>query len=84
MTRAVNLSDAKTMASIYNYYVLHYIATVEEHPICQNRIVQQIKKKPSHLPWIVYEKDGEVLGYAHASTWNSRIGYKLTVKVPFT
>ena len=61
MIRTVNLSDAKTMASIYNYYVLHFIATVEEHPICQNWIVQQIKKKPSHLPWIVYEKDGEVL-----------------------
>ena len=58
MIRTVHLSDAETIASIYNYYVLHSIATIEEHPICQNLILQQIKEQPSHLPCIVYEKDG--------------------------
>lgn len=80
MIRTVHLSDAETIASIYNYYVLHSIATIEEHPICQNLILQQIKEQPSHLPWIVYEKDGKVQGYAQASKWNSRSGYKFTAE----
>jgi len=37
--------------------------------------------RAASLPWLVAELDGEVAGYAYASPWASRVGYRFTVEI---
>jgi phosphinothricin acetyltransferase len=34
----------------------------------------------SHVPWLVVEEDGAVLGYAYASKWKGRCAYRYSVE----
>ena len=34
----------------------------------------------SHVPWLVVEEDGAVLGYAYASKWKGRCAYRHSVE----
>lgn len=76
MIRDVTADDAQQICEIYNHYVLNTIITFEEEPVpvdeMRSRIVQTIEK----LPWIVYENNGQIAGYAYASEWKSRCAYK--------
>ena len=80
MVRTVKLSDAAAIAEIYNYYILHTVITFEEEPITAEEMLQRIQAVHPTLPWLVYDQDGEVLGYAYASLWNKRIGYRFTAE----
>ena len=76
MIRNVSIEDAAQICDIYNHYVLNTIITFEEESVpvsdMENRIVLTTKK----LPWIVFEKNKRILGYAYASEWKSRCAYK--------
>jgi len=80
MIRDVQPDDAAQICSIYNYYVLNTTITFEETAVSEEemraRIIQITKKNP----WIVYEEDGIVIGYAYASEWKSRCAYKYSVE----
>jgi phosphinothricin acetyltransferase len=74
-------ADAARISEIYNHYVLHTIVTFEETPVSvseiQNRMVGVLEAR---LPWLVAERDGSVLGYAYATQWKRRIGYRFSVE----
>lgn len=76
MIRPVRSDDAAAICDIYNYYIDNTIITFEEEQVepaeMKDRILQITKK----LPWIVFEKDDMVAGYAYASEWKSRCAYK--------
>jgi phosphinothricin acetyltransferase len=80
MLRNVGPEDASQICEIYNYYVQNTIITFEESLVSEDdmksRIVQSLKK----YPWIVYEKNNLILGYAYASEWKSRCAYKHSVE----
>lgn len=80
MIRAIRPEDASQICTIYNYYIENTIVTFEETPVSESemksRIVQTIQKHP----WIVYEQDGVIIGYAYASEWKSRCAYKYSVE----
>ena len=80
MLRPVSQHDAKAIATIYNYYVRHSIATLDELPMSEHESAQVINEQPANLPWIVYQQSNQVLGYAYARQWNLRSGYKLTLE----
>lgn len=73
--RSVSPADAEQLLKIYAPYVLktaisfeYAVPSLEEF---QNRI-QRISKD---FPYIVAEKDGQVIGYAYASHFSPRQGY---------
>ena len=72
--------DATEIADIYNYYILNTIITFEEDTIDTKEIQERIASTIPELPWIVYEEEGEILGYAYASRWKSRCAYKHSVE----
>lgn len=80
MIRAVKLEDAREIAEIYNYYILNSCVTFEELPVSTEEIRQRIEAFHLKFPWLVFEKDHEIIGYAYASAWKSRSAYKHTVE----
>lgn len=81
MIRLAKLSDASAIAEIYNYYILNSIATFEKEVVDKYEMQKRIESVTSKLPWLVFESDGAVIGYAYAGEWNSRSAYKRTAEI---
>jgi L-amino acid N-acyltransferase YncA len=78
--RLATLNDAQEMLDIYSPSISDsaisfetQIPTIEEF---RGRIVDYSKS----LPWIVYEVDGRIAGYAYASAHRSRCAYGWSVE----
>lgn len=80
MIRPVNIEDAQEIAEIYNDYVLNSCVTFEELKVSAVEMRGRIQATNSKFPWLVFEKDNEILGYAYASAWKPRSAYKHTVE----
>jgi phosphinothricin acetyltransferase len=80
MIRNVKLDDAQEIAEIYNYYVLNSCVTFEELEVIAVEMRGRIEATNSKFPWLVFEKDNEILGYAYATMWKPRSAYKHTVE----
>ena len=80
MIRPVNIEDAQEIAEIYNNYVLNSCVTFEELKVSAVEMRGRIQATNSKFPWLVFEKDNEILGYAYASAWKPRSAYKHTVE----
>lgn len=74
--------DGEALAAIYNPYVTGSIVTFEEVPVAGAEMAARVAAvQAAGLPWLVAEEDGEVVGYAYASPWKPRHGYRLSVEV---
>lgn len=80
MIRAVKLEDALEIAEIYNYYILNSCVTFEELALSTEEMRGRIEAAHLKFPWLVFEKDNEILGYAYATIWKPRSAYKHTVE----
>jgi L-amino acid N-acyltransferase YncA len=80
MIRTATLTDAKRITEIYNYYVMNTTVTFEEEPVTEEIMKERITEVVEKYPWLVYEKDGKVIGYAYAGAWKSRCAYKYSVE----
>jgi phosphinothricin acetyltransferase len=78
--RPANPADAEAIAAIYNPYVAETIISFEEEPVPAAGMADRIRKVTAGYPWIVWEEDGQVLGYAYASSWRSREAYRFTAE----
>jgi L-amino acid N-acyltransferase YncA len=80
--RAAAAEDAQAIAAIYNHYVLETIVTFEEMPVTAADMARRIAEvEVAALPWLVADLDGRVVGYAYATPWRSRVGYRFSVEV---
>ena len=80
MIRRVEIKDAEVIASIYNYYILNTDATFVEKVITIKECVDKIKLITSKYPFIVFEENNEVLGYAYGSQFRPESAYNCTVE----
>ena len=80
MIRKVTLEDAGEISEIYNHYILNSIATFETIAIGVEEMQNRIRLVQQNFPWLVFESDGEILGYAYATEWRARRAYKRTVE----
>ncbi len=80
MIRDVTKLDSKKIAEIYNYYIVNTVITFETEPVTESEIEKRISTIASKYPWIVYEEDDKILGYAYASKWKSRCAYNNTTE----
>ena len=80
MIRAIKQNDAGEVAAIYNYYIENTTVTFEESPVSAEVMAQRIESHNPELPWIVYEEDNEIIGYAYVSEWKSRCAYRFSVE----
>lgn len=80
--RAAELSDAEAVAAVYNHYVVHSIATYEEEPVSAEEMAGRMAEvREASLPWVVADDDGRVVGYAYATKWRTRMGYRFSVEI---
>lgn len=81
--RAVKLSDANSIAEIYNHYILESTITFEETSVDGQEIASRIAAlKVLNLPWYVAEDSHQnFMGYAYASQWKGRCAYRRSVEV---
>jgi L-amino acid N-acyltransferase YncA len=80
MLRPCTPEDAAQICAIYNHYVRDTVVTFEESPVVAADMARRIVEVTSHLPWIVWEEDGAILGYAYATPWKSRAAYRNAVE----
>ena len=82
MIRDVKNSDAQSIGTIYNHYIINSTATFEEQELDVAEIASRIAEtKASELPYIVSEINDELIGYAYASKWKGRCAYRFSVEV---
>ena len=79
MIRNVKMSDAKNITEIYNYYIENTVITFQTDLLS----VEETEKKIEEIllkgfPYIVYEENNEVIGYAYAGVWRDRKAYEIT------
>lgn len=80
MVRVATVADAPAICAIYNRYVTNTFVTFEERPVDTGEMQSRMRAVLEKLPWLVLELDGEVAGYAYASPWKTRIGYRFAVE----
>ena len=78
MIREVKLKDAKDIVDIYNYYILNTNVTFEEKELTVDQMEERIIEKTVKNPWIVYEREGKIIGYAYLSGWNVKSAYRFS------
>lgn len=79
--RNVQPDDAAQIVDIYNYYIEHTIITFEEELLSEADMRARIGKiQKKGYPFIVYEKDGLILGYAYLNNWRERTAYDITLE----
>ena len=82
VVRAVTSADAGAVADIYNHYVRQTVVTFEEEPVTVEEMSRRIDEvKATSLPWFVAENAGAIAGYAYASRWRARSGYRFSSEV---
>ncbi|WP_163833414.1 arsinothricin resistance N-acetyltransferase ArsN1 family B [Spartinivicinus ruber] len=81
MIRQAKPCDAENIANIYNHYISNTVITFEEESISADEMNNRIQEIMSMgLPWLIAEKNGEIVGYAYASKWNGRCAYRFSVE----
>jgi L-amino acid N-acyltransferase YncA len=80
MIRDVEARDAEAICDIYNYFIKHSIITFEERSISVEDMRGRIRETTASYPWLVYQREDRVLGYAHASQWKNRYAYRYSVE----
>lgn len=80
MIRDCTPADAAQICEIYNHYVLETVVTFENSVVVDAEMARRIAEITSRLPWLVWEVDGKVLGYAYASPWKARAAYRHSVE----
>ncbi|WP_339916396.1 N-acetyltransferase family protein [Yeosuana marina] len=80
MIRPVKLSDSENLLHIYNYYVEHTVATFDLEPLSLDTFTDKIKTIILNYPFVVYEENNEILGYAYGSKFRPKPAYNKTVE----
>ena len=78
--RAIRQADAARCAEIYSPYVATTPFTFETEAPTALVLVRRIEEICERFPWLVYELEGNVVGYAYASAHRSRCAYEWSVE----
>ena len=75
MIRPALEADLPAILAIYGPYILTSTATFEYAPPEEGEFLRRFRTVTEQFPWLVWEKDGVILGYAYASTPYTREAY---------
>lgn len=80
MIRLVRPTDADALCQIYNHYIHETVISFEEEAVTVAEMQQRIRLITASHPWLVFEREGQILGYAYAGYWEERSAYRLSAK----
>ena len=75
MIRSVHINDAQELLDIYNYYVINTTANFDIEPLTLEMFINKLNHIIPNYPYIVYEENNEILGYAYGSRFRPRAAY---------
>lgn len=75
MIRMAREEDLGAVLEIYRPFVEQSTASFEYQTPSMDAFVQRFREITAQYPWIVWEENGQVLGYAYASAPFHRAGY---------
>ena len=76
MIRIATEADVPAILEIYAPYVLKTTASFEYDVPCRKEFLQRFYTITAQFPWLVWEEDCRILGYASASPPFSRAAYR--------
>lgn len=74
--RIARREDAMAIADIYRPFVRDTVISFEVVAPDEAEMAARIEKILTRFPWLVFEQDGEVLGYAYGSPHRDRAAYQ--------
>jgi len=80
MIRNVQIEDAQELLDIYNYYVVNTVITFDLEALSLDAFKEKITTVSTDYPFIVYEENSEILGYAYGSKFRPKPAYNNTVE----
>src|SRR3954464_13266768 len=81
MIRPASAADAEAIAAIYRPIVLDTAISIETVPPGPTEMERRIAATLEIAPWLVYEEQGKVCGYAYGSSHRDRAAYQWSVDV---
>lgn len=78
IVRPATAADDGAVAAVYAPYVTAGVASFEATPPDAAEVAARRTAAP-RLPWLVAERDGEVVGFAYASAHHARAAYRWAV-----
>lgn len=78
MIREIEEKDYKDCLDIYNYYIKNTTITFELSPLSLDTFKERIKNIKKDYPFLVYEENSKVLGFAYLDHFNFRKAYDRT------
>ncbi len=81
MIRLATYEDAQSVSNIYAPYVLDSATSFETVAPRAEEMWGRMKNVLEEAPWLVYELDGQVVGYAYAGKHRERSAYQWTREV---
>ncbi len=75
-----NINDVQALLEIYNYYVLNTTVTFDIDPLPIETFTKKLNQINADYPFIVYEEDNEILGYAYGSRFRPKPAYNYVVE----
>jgi phosphinothricin acetyltransferase len=80
MIRAFHIDDTKELLDIYNFYVLNSTSTFDDVPLPFEEFLEKLTQISLNYPFIVFEENDEILGYAYGSKFRPKPAYNKTVE----
>jgi len=75
--RSAEPADAAAIAFIYGHHALHGTGTFEEEaPSVAEMADRMARVRARGWPWLVAERDGEIVGYAYTGQFRDRAAYR--------
>jgi phosphinothricin acetyltransferase len=75
LIRMATPEDGPAIYRIYEPYILETAITFEYDPLPVEVFQKRIETVLEQYPWLVYEKEGEILGYAYCSKFKERAAF---------
>ena len=76
MIRIAEIRDVPGILDIYTPYVRNTTVSFEYEPPTLEEFTQRFRTITAQYPWLVWEENGHILGYAYASAPFSRAAYQ--------
>ena len=80
MIRLAHPNDAENILGIYAPYITNTSFTFESEVPTVSAFADRINHYLEYWPWLVYEIDGVIAGYAYGSKYRERVGYQWCVE----
>ena len=79
--RQAEISDAGALLDVYRYYVENTAITFEYEVPSENEFKDRITGITTRYPYLVVEKDGQIIGYAYTSAFHERKAYEWSAEM---